>query len=221
MRDLTWFDLLLLVKAAEWTLVLSVIAFAGGGILGGVIALARTSRLGPLRFIGAAYIQLLQGTPLLIQLFIWFFGLSLVGTNLAPIIAASAALTLNSSAFFAEIWRGSIQAIPRAQWEAAESLGLSRLQQIGYVITPQAVRLALAPTTGFMVQIIKNTSLAALIGFVELMRQAQIITNITFEPFPVYMTIAAVYFVLCFPLSLLGRYFEGRFHVGRSNFGGA
>jgi polar amino acid transport system permease protein len=221
MRDLTWYDLLILVKAAEWTLLLSIIAFAGGGILGGLIALLRTARWAPLRFIGAAYIQLLQGTPLLIQLFIWFFGLSVIGTDLPPLLAAAAALTLNSSSFFAEIWRGSIEAIPRAQWEAAESLGLSRLQQIAYVITPQAIRLALAPTTGFMVQIIKNTSLAALIGFVELMRQAQVITNITFSPFPVYMTVAAVYFVVCFPLSLLGRYFEGRFHVGRSNFGGA
>jgi polar amino acid transport system permease protein len=221
MRDLSWYDLLTLPVAAEWTLLLSLIAFVGGGVLGGIMALIRTSRLLPVRIFGAAYIQILQGTPLLIQLFAWYFGLSLVGSNLPPLLAASIALALNSSAFFAEIWRGCIQAIPRAQWESAESLGLSRLQQTRYVILPQAIRIALAPTAGYMVQIIKNTSLTALVGFVELLRQGQIITNVTFTPLPVYLTIGLIYFIICLPLSILSRYLERRFNVGRSAFGRA
>ncbi len=221
MRTLALRDFFTLALAAQWTIMLSLIAFIGGGLLGAALALARTSRWKWLRLASGAYIQLAQGTPLLIQLFIWFFGLSLVGADLPPILAASIALTLNSSAFFAEIWRGCLQAVPRTQREAAESLGLTRLQSTRYVIVPQALRIALAPTVGFMVQVIKNTSLAALVGFVELMRQGQLITNVTFSPFPVYMTAGAIYFVLCFPLSLLSRYFERRFHAGRSTFGGA
>jgi len=216
MRDLSVNDLLTLPGAALWTLALSLMAFVGGGLVGGLIALGRTSRAGWLRTLCAAYIQVLQGTPLLIQLFIWYFGLSVAGMNLSPLVAAAIAFTLNSSAFFAEIWRGSIEAIPRPQWEAAASLGLTRLQQINYVIVPQAVRIALAPTVGFMVQIIKNTSLAALIGFIELARQGQIITNVTFAPMPVYMTVGAIYFVICFPLSILSRHLERRFHAGRA-----
>lgn len=216
MRDLTSHDFLVLVLAAQWTLLLSAIAFAGGGIGGALIALGRTSRSKALRMLCAAYIQLVQGTPLLIQLFIWYFGLSLAGTNVPPLVAAGIAFTLNSSAFLAEIWRGAIEAIPRPQWEGAASLGLTRMEQIRHVIVPQAIRIALAPTVGFMVQIIKNTSLAALIGFVELMRQGQLITNVTFEPFPIYMTAGAIYFVICFPLSVCSRYLERKFNAGRA-----
>ncbi len=221
MRDLVANDFVLLSLAAQWTILLSLIAFVGGGLVGGIVAFARISHVAPIRATSRAYIQVVQGTPLLIQLFIWYFGLSLVGTNLPALVAASIALTLNSSAFFAEIWRGCLEAIPRAQWEAAASSGLTRIQQNRYVIVPQAVRIALAPTAGFMVQIIKNTSLTALVGFVELMRQGQMISNVTFEPLPIYLFAAAVYFVLCFPLSSLSRYFERRFSAGCSTLGRA
>jgi len=216
MRDLVLNDFVLLTFATRWTILLSLIAFVGGGFVGGIVAYGRISRAAPVRAISAGYIQVIQGTPLLIQLFIWYFGLSLVGTNLPPLVAAGIAVTLNSSAFFAEIWRGCLQAIPRPQWEAAASLALTRFQQSRYVIVPQAARIALAPTAGFMVQIIKNTSLTALVGFVELMRQGQMITNVTFEPLPIYLYAGAVYFALCFPLSALSRKLERKFNASRS-----
>lgn len=220
MREFAISDVWFLVRAAQWTLVLSATAFVGGGVLGALLALARVSQSRLLRALGAAYIQLFQGTPLLVQLFIWYFGLSLFGTNLPPLAAAGVALTLNSAAFFAEIWRGSLGAIPRGQWESSASLGLTRGQQLGWIIVPQAVRIALPPTAGLMVQIIKNTSLAALIGFVELVRAGQLVTNATFEPMSAYLTVGAIYFLICFPLSLVSRALERRLHGGRRTLQG-
>jgi polar amino acid transport system permease protein len=186
-RHFTWHDVLFLLQAAEWTIVLSLIAFVGGGLARRLVALCRIARSRVVRGLAGVYTQILQGTPLLIQLFIWYFGISLLGVFLPPIVAAALALTLYSSAFFAEVWRGSIEAIPRPQWEGSAALGLSsRLQQLYYVIVPQAIRLATPSTVGFMVQIVKNTSLTALIGFVELARAGQLINNVTFEPLPVF-----------------------------------
>lgn len=215
MREFGSGDVWFMVRAAQWTLMLSGMAFLGGGLLGAVLALGRISHRMPLRAISAVYIQVFQGTPLLVQLFIWYFGLSLFGTDLPPWAAAGLALTLNSAAFFAEIWQGSLGAIPKAQWESAASLGLSRGQQLGWVIVPQAVRIALPPTAGLMVQIVKNTSLAALIGFVELVRAGQLVTNATFEPASSYLTVGLIYFVICFPLSMLSQALERRLHGGR------
>ena len=157
--------------------------------------------------------QLFQSTPLLMQLFLIFFGLSLAGYQLSALVAAAIALTLNSSAFVSEIWRGCIQAIPRSQWDGSESLGLTFFQQLYYVIVPQALRIAIPPTTGFSVQIVKETSLTSIIGFVELSRSAQLLNNATFEPLPIYGALAAIYFVLCFSLSMLSRRLEAAQHV--------
>jgi len=220
-RHFSSHDVVFLLQAAEWTVLLSIIAFVGGGLVGAAVALCRISRSWIVRTLAGIYVQVLQGTPLLIQLFIWYFGLSLVGAYLPPIAAAALALTLYSSAFLGEVWRGSIQAIPRAQWEGSASLGLTRLQQLWYVIVPQAVRLATPSTVGFMVQIVKNTSLTALIGFVELARAGQLINNVTFEPLPVFSCIAVLYFLICFPLSALSRRLERRLHVGRALIGSA
>ena|SRR5947208_1974370 len=204
-----------LLNAAKWTLLLSLIAFAGGAALGLPLALARASRSRILQLASAAYIQLIQGTPLLILLFIAYFGISILGYKLEPIVAAGAALTLYAGAFLGEIWRGCIQSVPRTQWEASDCLGLNRFQQYAYVILPQAARIAIPPTVGFMVQIVKNTSLASIIGFVELSRAGQIVNNSTFEPFLVFTCVAAVYFALCYPLSLTSRYLERTLHVAR------
>jgi len=204
-----------LLNAAKWTLALSLIAFAGGAVLGIIVALARVSRLRLLQICAAGYIQLIQGTPLLILLFISYFGLSIIGYKLDPIVAAGAALTLYAGAFLGEIWRGCIQSVPRTQWEASDCLGLSRLQQYVHVILPQATRIAIPPTVGFMVQIVKNTSLASIIGFVELSRAGQIVNNSTFEPFFVFTCVAAIYFALCYPLSLSSRYLERTLNVAR------
>jgi polar amino acid transport system permease protein len=125
-----------------------------------------------------------------------------LGLDINPWVAAGIALILNSAAFLGEIWRGCIQAVPRGQWEAAMALNLNYVARMRYVVLPQAFKIALPPTVGYMVQIIKGTSLAAIIGFTEITRAGQIINNATFQPLPVFATVAALYFVICWPLSL-------------------
>jgi polar amino acid transport system permease protein len=220
MREFSFLDVGLLLLAARWTVLLALIAFVGGGLLGAVVTLMRVSRLALVRRVAGTYILVLQGTPLLMQIFLAYFGLALLGFDLTPVVSAAIAFTAYASAFFAEIWRGAIEAIPRPQWEGSASLGLSRLEQMRYVIVPQAMRMAMAPTVGFAVQIVKNTSLAALIGFTDLARAGQLINNVTFEPFLVFGWVAAIYFALCFPLSVLSRSLERRLHVGRPGLTG-
>jgi len=210
MRTFGLNDLLFILSAARWTLALSLIAFIGGAAGGLAVALSRTSDIPWLRSVSAAFIQLFQGTPLLLQLFLIFFGAPVLGFDINPWIAAGIALVLNSSAFLGQIWRGCIEAIPRGQWEAADSLSLSYRDRMRDVILPQAVRIAIAPTVGYMVQIIKGTSLAAIIGFTEVTRAGQIINNATFQPLIVFSAVAAIYFVLCWPLSLLATGIERR-----------
>ena len=214
-REFTFTDVLYLIAAMRWTLALTAIAFLGGGIVGLTVALLRVSTFAPLRWLGALYVHAVQGTPLLAWLFVFFFGLSIVGIEVSPWIAAAAAYSIYAGAFLGEIWRGCLQAIPRTQWEAGASLGLSIAAQLRYIIVPQATRLAIPPTVGFLVQLIKNTSLAAVIGFIELTREGQLTTATTFRPFSVYLTVAALYFLLCFPLTQWSRRLERSLHVAR------
>jgi len=184
-----------LLLAARWTVVLSLIAFAGGGWPG----------VGP---VVAAYVQVFQGTPLLIQLFVAYFGLGLFGIDVSAWVAAAVALTLYASAYLTEIWRGCVAAIPRGQWEAADSLALSFGEKLRHVVAPQALRIAVPPTVGFLVQVIKGTALASIIGFVELTKTGSMITNATFRPFTVYACVALMYFALCWPISASARRLE-------------
>ena len=201
-----------LMFGALWTIGLSLISFVGGGLAGGVIALCRISPIKPLRWATIAWIQLIQGTPLLVVLFLCYFGLSIIGFELPAIVAASIAMVVYVSAYMGEIWRGCIESVPHTQWEAAECLALSRTQRMRLVVLPQAVRIATPPTGGFMVQIVKNTSLASIVGFVELVRTGQLINNSIFQPFLVYLIIAVAYFAMCYPLSLWSRRLERRLH---------
>jgi len=203
-------DLLYLIAAARWTILLSLIAFLGGGLGGALIAVLRISPRALPRTAAILYIRLFQGTPLLMQLFIAFFLPSILEISVDPLPAAAAALTLNASAFLGEIWRGSIESIPRGQWEAASALGIRRVLQLRLIILPQAVRVAIPPTVGFLVQLVKATSLAAIIGFTELTRAGQVLVSSTFRPFLVFSIVAALYFVLCWPLSLLSGRLERR-----------
>lgn len=204
-----------LAQGVGWTVILSLMAFAGGGLLGFGVALARLSRNRALRWLALGYVQLVQGTPLLILMFLSYFGLSIMGLSLPAIVAAGLSMTIYVSAYIGEIWRGCIEAVPKTQWEAAECLALTRTQRLFMVILPQALRIATPPTVGFMVQIVKNTSLASVVGFVELARAGQIINNSLFEPFVVYMLVAGLYFLLCFPLSWWARKLENRLLAGR------
>ncbi|CCE99461.1 putative ABC transporter (plasmid) [Sinorhizobium fredii HH103] len=132
-----------LLFSLQWTLLLTVIALIGGGLLGFAVALARTAQLKAVRIAAASYIQIIQGIPVLMILFLSYYGLSLAGFELPPLIAAGASMTIYASGYLAEIWRGCIQAVPKQQWEASESLAMTRLQQYRYVILPQAMRISL------------------------------------------------------------------------------
>jgi polar amino acid transport system permease protein len=204
-------ELLFVVGALRWTLLLSLVAFLGGAVVGFVIAILRTSHSRILRWPAAAFIQIFQGTPVLLQLFLAYYGLAvLFQVQVDAWSAVAVAFTLYSGAFLGEIWRGSIQAIPRTQWEASACLSLGYIQQLRHVILPQAMRISIPPTVGFLVQLVKGTSVAAIIGFVELTRAGQLMVNVTFQPMVVYPVVAALYFATCWPLSLLSRSLERR-----------
>ncbi|MDP9138012.1 MAG: amino acid ABC transporter permease [Pseudomonadota bacterium] len=205
-----------LLLAARWTVLLSAIAFLGGTIGALILLLLRHARppLGA-RFVHL-YVELLQGTPLLLQLFLVFFGLPLLGIEVSPLLAAGVALTLYASAFLAEIWRGCVEAIPRGQWDASGSLGLGFFAQLRYVILPQALIIAVPPTVGFLVQLVKSTALASIVGFNELTRAGQIVANATFQPFPIYALVALLYFAMCYPLTLSARMLERRLARSRA-----
>ncbi len=203
-----------LLVGALWTICLSLIAFVGGGLAGGLVALARISPIAPVRWLAIGWIQIIQGTPLLVVLFVCYFGLSIMGFGLPGLVAAGIAMIIYVSAYLGEIWRGCIEAVPKTQWEAAECLALSRWQRMQKVILPQALRIATPPTVGFMVQIVKNTSLASIVGFVELVRVGQLINNSIFQPFLIYVLVAVIYFAMCYPLSLWSQRLEQRLHFG-------
>ncbi len=216
MVDFTLWDILRnLLLAARWTVVLSLVAFAGGSVVGLALLVARVAKLRGAERGVALYVQLFQGTPLLMQLFLAYFGLALLGLSVPAWAAAALALTLYSSAFLCEIWRGCVAAIPKGQWEAAASLALSFREQMRHVVGPQALRIAIPPTVGFGVQVIKGTALASVIGFIELTKAGTMITNATFRPFTVYACVALLYFALCWPLSAWSRALERKLRRGR------
>lgn len=213
-------EFLYLLAAARWTVLLSLLAYLGGGVLGLILAFLRTSDRKALRLCAAGWIALFQSVPLLMLLFLVFFGLALAGRDQNPYVAVTAALSLYAGAYFGEIWRGAIQAVPRGQVEGAAALGLRTVQRFRLVVLPQAVRLAIPPTVGFMVQVVKNTSLASIIGFAELTQAAQFVNNLTFRPIPVYCVAGAIYFCLCFPLTWLAGRLEARLHTRQRGGGG-
>jgi polar amino acid transport system permease protein len=194
-------------------LVLSLLALVFGSALAFAVALGRIAGNPILRFGFALYVQLIQGTPLMVLMLICYFGFSLYGVDLPAIVAATLAMTLYVGAFLGDVWRGALQSIARTQWEASDCLGLSRTQRLVWVILPQAVRIAIPPTVTFMVQIVKNTSLASVIGFVELTQAGKLVNNSTFQPFICFVCVAILYFVLCYPLTAWGRLLERKFHV--------
>ena len=204
-------EFLFLLKAVPTTLMLSLGALAGGVVAGLIVAILRIVPSRPLRWLAVSYIELFQGTPLLMQLFVVYYGLAVIfNVQIGAWPAVLIAFTLYSAAFLGEIWRGAIEAIPKPQWEAAACLSLSFPKQLWYVILPQAARISIPPTVGFAVQLIKNTSIAAIIGFVELTRAGQLMTNMTFKPMIVYPVVAGLYFLLCWPLSVISQSLERR-----------
>ncbi len=204
-----------LLLAARWTVGLSLIAFVGGSVVGLLLLVLRLSKWPGMDTLVGAYVQLFQGVPLLVQLFLAYYGLGLFGINTSPWVAAGMGLTLYASAFLAEIWRGCVASIPRGQWEASQSLALSFYEQLRYIILPQALKIAVPPTVGFLVQVIKGTALASVIGFMELTKVGKTIANATFSPFLIFSCVAIMYFVLCYPVSLYAKRLERKIHAHR------
>ncbi len=201
-----------LALAARWTIGLSLTAFLLGGLMGLLILAARMSHRVWLQRCARTWIEFFQGTPLLMQLFMIFFGIALLGIDVPPWLAAALGLTAFSSAYLAEIWRGCVDAIPKGQWEASASLAMSWFEQMRHVVLPQALRIAVAPTVGFSVQIVKGTAVTSIIGFAELTKTGSMLANATFQPFMVFGFVALGYFILCYPLSLYASHLERKFH---------
>jgi polar amino acid transport system permease protein len=209
MNEFTLWDIVRnLLYAVPWTLLLSAIAFAGGGFVALILLVIGLGSNKTVRVAVKLYVELFQSTPLLMQLFLVYFGLPLLGIDVSAWLAAGSCLTLYSSAFLTDIWRGSVEAIPKGQWEGSSSLGLHYLAQLRLVILPQATRMAIPPTVGFLVQLVKSTALASIVGYHELTKTAQILTNATFQPFVIFGTVALFYFLICYPLTRWSRGLE-------------
>ncbi|MCW0001826.1 amino acid ABC transporter permease [Pararhizobium sp. YC-54] len=212
---MNWTFFISLLWGLWGTVVLSLLTFLFGGIAGFLIAIARISPVKTISMIAAAYIEFMQGMPLLVLMGLCFYGPGIFGyDSLTPLQAATFALTLYASSYLGEIWRGCLQSVAKPQWEAAECLGLTRWQRMRTVILPQALRIATPPTVGFMVQIVKNTSIASLVvGYAELSYNAKIINNSTFQPFLYFGIAALMYFAVCYPLSVQSRALERKLNV--------
>ncbi len=213
----TWDILRNLLLATRWTVLLSLVSFVGGGLVALLLLSMRISRKKSMRAFARYYVELFQGTPLLMQLFIAFFGLGLFGIDVPAWLAAGLTLILWAAAFLTEIWRGCVESVAKGQWEASASLAMGRLQQMRYVILPQAMRVAIPPTVGFFVQVIKGTAVTSIIGFVELSKAGTVVTNATFQPFTVYGLVALIYFALCWPLSKSSQILERKLNVAHRN----
>lgn len=205
----------LLLQGLLNTVVLSLLTFLAGGAVGLVIALMRISSSRAVAFAAGLYIQIVQGIPLLVLMGLCFYGPALAGFQAVPALAAATfAMTIYSSSYLGEIWRGCLQSVAPAQWEAAECLGLTRWQRMSRVIMPQALRIATPPTVGFMVQIVKNTSVASIVvGFAELSYDAKVLNNTTFQPFIYFGLAGLLYFAICYPLSRQALALERKLNV--------
>lgn len=195
-----------LLKGAWWTVVLSLGGMFFGLLLGFGLALLRLYGYRPLQWLARIYVSFFRGTPLLVQLFMIYYGLPQLGIQLDPLPAALIGFSLNMAAYTAEILRAAIASIDRGQWEAAASIGMSHAQTLYRAILPQAARTALPPLGNSFISLVKDTALAATIQVPELFRQAQLITARTFEIFTMYLAAALIYWLLASVLA----YFQGR-----------
>jgi polar amino acid transport system permease protein len=215
MTEFTLWDIVRnLLLAVPWTLLLSAIAFVGGGIVALILLVISLGRYKKAKLAVKLYVELFQSTPLLMQLFLVYFGLPLLNIDVSAWLAVTVCLTLYSSAFLTDIWRSSVEALPHGQWDGSASLGLHYFAQLRLVILPQATRMAIPPTVGFLVQLVKSTALASIVGYHELTKTAQILTNATFQPFVIFGLVALMYFFICYPLTRWSRGLERRLARG-------
>lgn len=192
-----------LLKGFLVTLKLALEAVLLSTVAGGAIGLLLTSKIKPLKTFFVGYVYVFRGLPLLLQLFMVYYGLPYLGVEISTEVTVLVVFTLYGGAYIAEIIRGSIEAIPRGQWEAAQCLGMSYLSIVRQVILPQAMKIALPPLVGFYIGMIKDTSIASVIGCVDVLRSGRRVINVISQPFTVYAMVALLFFVICYPLSKL------------------
>lgn len=200
----------LLINGMMTTLSLSAQAILGGTILGLIAGMLFTIKNRMMRVFLTAYVEVFRGCPLLMQLFMGYFGLSYLGFGISIQAATVSVFSLYGGAYIAEIMRSGIESIPKGQWEAAECTGLSKIRTLTDVILPQALKVSLPPLVGFYLALIKDTSIASIIGYSELLRESKAIMNITGKPFETYIVVATLYFIICFPLSKFVSWVERR-----------
>lgn len=202
---------ILLLKGAQLTLEISILGMLAGSIIGIIIGFLRASKNPIIKNISRIYVETFRGSPLLIQLFLIYYGLPiLLNFDVSAFVTAFIAVTLYTSGYMAEVFKSSIEAVSITQWESAYSLGLTYPFIAIKIILPQALKIAVPPSICVLILVIKDSSLASVIGFAELTRMSNIVRAQTFSTFNVYAIAALLYFVICYSLSLIGTFFENR-----------
>jgi len=201
----------LLKAGVMFTVPLTIISFILGLIVAFTVAIIRVTNFKPLNGIVKFYVWIVRGTPLLVQLFIIFYGLPSIGIILSALVSAIIGFTLSVGAYGSEIIRAAILSVPKGQWEAAHALGLSKSQTLLYIILPQAIKVAIPPIANSFISLVKDTSLAAAVTFSDLFQVAQQITARTYEPLWLYMEAAFIYLIFCSVLTMIQSKLEVRF----------
>lgn len=200
----------MLKAGLAFTVPVAIISFALGLVVGLMTALARISKVKPLISIAKFYVWIIRGTPLLVQLFIIFYGLAKVNIILDPLPAAIIGFTVNVGAYSSEVIRAAILSIPKGQWEAASSIGMTHTQTLRRIVLPQAARVSIPPLFNSFISLIKDTSLAASITLTEMFQVAQRVTAATYEPLLLYIEVAFIYLIFCTVLSAVQSRVEKR-----------
>lgn len=200
----------LMLKGAAWTLLLAVASVIFGALIGTLVAVTRLAKVPVLSQFAALYVSCMRGTPLLVQLFVIYFGLPSIGIQFDPITAGILGLSLNVGAYLSETIRGAINGVEHGQWNAARSLGLKQAQTLRYVIGPQALRLAVPSLSNSLISLIKDTSLVSVIAVGELMLATKEVIATTFQPFPLYLAAAAIYWAMSASFETLQKKLETR-----------
>jgi len=212
-QDFSWIHIIPILNGAWLTIQLCFFSLLFGGIIGVVLGLGATSKNKLANVISGLYIRLVRGVPLLVIIFLVYFALPMlnIGINFSKGFSAVMALSVYAGAYMGEIVRGGIQSVPKGQFEAADALGMSYFQKFRHVIVPQALKFIIPPGIGFFIALIKDSSLVSIIGYIDLTKAGNVVSNLTFNPIASFLVVAAVYFVLCFGLSKAASFYERRY----------
>ena len=202
-----------LLHGAMITIAVSLLAFGLALVFGLVTGIARISRLAPLRAVAAFYIQFIRGTPLLLQLFFIYYVLPYVGIVLTPFVSGLLGLTLNYAAYMAEVFRSGILAIPKGQWEAGQSVGMSRRLLMRRIILPQAIRIIIPSLGNFFVSIFKDSALVSVITMRDLMFSGQLLASATYKHFEIFAEVAVIYFLISYPTAKFVEWIEAKVDI--------